>query len=245
MTALYISGATCVITLGGGLLALWLQAQRGLVLAFCAGALITGALLEVIPEALELLEATQSAWHHHHLLFACSLGFFSFYVLEHVVHHGLPHEHAAVQHPQAQRAGIWGAVGIGLHSFLDGFAIGQGFQAGEEIGGVIALAVLLHKLADGVSTVGVMLGTRHTVKTTAVMLVVTALAPIAGVLTQMVFVVAPPLLALLLGGFAGVFMYLGASHLLPAAHAASHWRGLPLLTLAGAGLIYCVQLLAE
>jgi ZIP Zinc transporter len=86
MTALYISGATCVITLGSGLLALWLKAQRGLVLAFGAGALIAGALLEVIQDALELLEATQSTWHHHHLLFACCLGFLCFYLLEHSAH---------------------------------------------------------------------------------------------------------------------------------------------------------------
>jgi hypothetical protein len=54
-----------------------------------------------------------------------------------------------------------------------------------------------------------------------------------------------PLLALLLGCFAGVFLYLGASSLLPAAHAASHWRGLPLVTLSGAVFIYLAHVLTE
>src|SRR6266446_850333 len=44
MTALWISGATCIMTFGGGLLALRFRAYRGPVLAFCAGALIAGAL---------------------------------------------------------------------------------------------------------------------------------------------------------------------------------------------------------
>jgi zinc transporter ZupT len=244
MLALYISGATCLVTLGGGLLALWLEARRGFVLAFGAGALIGGALMEVIPDALELLESTQSSWHHHHLLFACTLGFVCFYLLESVTHdhHGLEHGH---QHTSTQQAGSWGALGIGIHSFLDGFAIGQGFQASHEVGWIITLAVLLHKLADGISTVGVMLSTHHTLKTTTVMLLLTALAPIAGVLVQAVFTLPTPLLAFLLSWFAGVFLYLGASSLLPAAHAASHSRFLPLLTLLGAGFIYCAHLLAE
>ena len=138
-----------------------------------------------------------------------------------------------------------GPLGIGIHSFLDGFAIGQGFQASNEVGWIITLAVLLHKLADGISTVGVMLSTHHTVKTTAVMLLLTAVAPIAGVLMQAVFTLPTPLLALLLSWFAGVFLYLGASRLLPAAHAASHSRFLPFLTLLGAGFIYCTHLLTE
>jgi ZIP family zinc transporter len=244
MVPLYISGVTCVVTLGGGFLALWLKAQRGLVLAFCAGALVASALLEVVPEALTLLESTQGAWHHHHLLFACSLGFLVFYLLEYTTHGGTAQE-CHVHHAHPQHAGVWGAAGIGLHSFLDGFAIGQGFQAGSEMGWVITLAVLLHKLADGVSTVGVMLGTHHTLKTTMAMLMVTALAPIAGVLAQALFVMPLPLLALLLGCFAGVFLYLGASSLLPAAHEASHWRGLPLVTLSGAVFIYLAHVLTE
>ena len=123
MLALYISGATCLITLGGGLIALWLTAQRSFVLAFGAGALIAGALMEVVPDALELLESTKSSWHHHHLLFACTLGFLCFYLLEWTAHNhsGLEHAH---HHTPTQPAGAWGALGIGIHSFLDGFAIG-------------------------------------------------------------------------------------------------------------------------
>jgi hypothetical protein len=46
------------MTLGGGLLALRLEAYRAFVLAFAAGALVASALIDVIPEALGLLETS-------------------------------------------------------------------------------------------------------------------------------------------------------------------------------------------
>jgi ZIP family zinc transporter len=244
MTALWIAGATCVMAFGGGFIALRLHAYRGLVLAFCAGALVASALMDVVPDALQLLEASHSRFHHHHLLLACGLGFLCFYLIEHAAHHTGMHDHPSHYNHTCQ-AGAWGAAGIGIHSFFDGVAIGGAFQVGGEIGWVVACAVILHKFADGVSTVGVMLGTRHGVAATTAMLSVTAFAPLAGVMTQSAFAISPPLLALSLGWFAGVFLYLGASSLLPAAHEVGHSRWLPLFTVAGALFIYLAQLLSE
>jgi zinc transporter ZupT len=244
MEALVVSGAACTITLGGGLLALRLEAYRGLIYAFCAGALIAAALMEVVPDALEVLESSRSWLHHHHLLFACTLGFLSFYLLERASHGNTDRSHTS-HDSHAHHAGLLGATGIGVHSFLDGFAIGQGFQAGEQIGWAIAAGVMLHKLADGVSVAGVMLGTHHTLQATTAMICVAAFAPIAGVMTQALFVVPPPVVALLLGWFAGVFLYLGATSLLPSAHADSHSRWLPLVTLLGVAFIYGAHLLAH
>jgi zinc transporter ZupT len=48
------------------------------------------------------------------------------------------------------------------------------------------------------------------------------------------------MLAFVLAWFAGVFLYLGAAALIPAAHMASHSRWLPAATLAGVGLVYVI-----
>jgi zinc transporter, ZIP family len=244
MTAYWLAGATCVMTFGGGLIALRLEAYRGMVFSFCAGALVAGALLNVIPEALDLLEASQPQLPHHHLLFACGLGFLVFYLLEHAVHHDHQHKPNSVRDLR-QRVGTWGALGIGIHSFFDGVAIGGAFQAGHEMGWVVALAVMIHKVADGASSVGVMLSTRHSVPQVVAVLSATAIAPLIGTIVQSAFVIPTPLLALILGWFSGVFLYLGASCLLPAAHETSRSRWLPLSTLAGAALIYVAHSLAE
>lgn len=244
MTAYWLAGATCVMTFGGGLIALRLEAYRGMVLAFCGGALVSGALLNVIPEALDLLEASQSGLAHHRLLFACGLGFLVFYLLEHAVHRDHGHDLNAVRNLR-QEVGTWGALAIGIHSFFDGVAIGGAFQAGNEMGWVVAMAVMVHKIADGASSVGVMLSTRHSLPQIIIVLSATAIAPLIGTMVQSAFMIPRPLLALILGWFSGVFLYLGASCLLPAAHEGGQSRWLPAATLGGAMLIYLAHSLAE
>ncbi len=242
--AFWIAGATCVITLLGGVLALRFRSYQGVLFAFCAGALMAGALMEILPEALVLSESADSPFEYHHLLGACVFGFLCFYLLEYATHHQETPEVQESHHAHAPHAGIIGAVGIMVHSLIDGFAIGKGFHIDAHVGWAIAIGVTLHKLADGASVAGLMLGTQHSARATTAMLGLTAIAPLFGVWLQAYVTIATPQLALLLGWFAGVFLYLGASSLLPAAHDASHSRLLPLATLAGVAFIYGAQLLA-
>ncbi len=201
--------------------------------------------MEILPDALKLLELAGSSFHHHHLLFACVLGFLCFYLLEYATHHRETPEVQESHHAHAPHAGVLGAMGIVGHSLIDGFAIGKGFHIHDQVGWAIAIGVTLHKLADGASVAGLLLGTRHSTRATTAMLIVTAIAPIFGAWLQGYVALATPQLALLLGWFAGVFLYLGAGSLLPAAHDASHSRLLPLATLAGVAFIYGAQLFAH
>jgi zinc and cadmium transporter len=243
MTALLVTSCTCAMTFGGGLLALRLEAYRAFIFAFAAGALVTSALIDVIPDALEMLTRSGSGLHHHHLMFACSLGFLFFYLFEEIAHssalpRGLTPAHAA-------QAGLWGAAGISVHSLLDGVAIGEAFHAGTGVGWIVSLAVVVHKFADGVSTVGILVSTGRSGRVANRMLVLTALAPLAGLALQTIVPLPLSLLALLLGWFSGVFLYLGAAALIPAAHAASQSRWLPAATLLGATLVYLLTRVSE
>jgi ZIP family zinc transporter len=96
-----------------------------------------------------------------------------------------------------------------------------------------------------VSTVGILVSTGRSTRITNRMLILTALAPLVGLGVQTVVPLPLSLLALLLGWFSGVFVYLGAAALIPAAHAASDSRWLPVATLAGAGLVYLLMRAAE
>jgi zinc transporter ZupT len=172
--------------------------------------------------------------------FACTLGFLSFYLIEQTTHDS-PNPHGVV-HVHAGRAGVWGATGIGIHSLLDGVAVGEAFRAGTAIGWIVAFAVIVHKFADGVSTVGILLSTGRSTGVAKTMLMVTAVAPLAGLALQTLVPLPLSLLALVLGWFAGVFLYLGSSALMPAAHAASNSRWLPVATVSGVMLVYVVYL---
>jgi ZIP family zinc transporter len=238
MSALLLTGCTCVMTFSGGLLALRLETQRAFVLAFAAGALVASALMDVIPDALDLLErSSPSPDNHHRLLLACCLGFLAFYLLEQTAHDVAdPHEPLP-----GQGAGLWGTTGIGVHSLLDGVAIGEAFDASAGVGWAVALAVIVHKFADGVSAVGILMSTGQDDRLAKTTLLLVALAPLVGLTLQHVVSLPLSALAIVLGWFAGVFLYLGAAALIPAAHAASRSRYLPLATLSGVALVYVIH----
>ena len=50
-----------------------------------------------------------------------------------------------------------GAIGLVMHSFLDGAAIGIAYQANASMGFIVALAVISHDFTDGINTVVIML----------------------------------------------------------------------------------------
>ena len=114
--------------------------------------------------------------------------------------------------------GLAGAIGLSFHSFLDGLAIGVGFQAGTEVGFVVLIAVLAHDFADGLNTVTFMLATRNSRWRTIALLLIDAAAPVAGALLANVFRISPSVLALQIAFMAGFLLYLGASDLLPHVH---------------------------
>lgn len=238
MQGLLVTGLAGIITIGGSLVALRTQQYRGPVYAVCAGALIGTALLAVVPEALKL--TALGGRTPEELLLASAIGFFVFYVLENLPHRG--RAHAEVLHyTHGHPTGIWAAAGLAVHSFIDGIAIGEAFDEHFGLGWAVASGVILHKFADGLSVAGVMRGTRQSDRSTWGMVILVAAAPVAGVLTEPFLHVPPGLRALLLGWFAGVFLYLGATSLLPAAHEASSSRSLPLYAIAGATLIFLAQ----
>ena len=235
-SALIASIAAFVVTLLSGLGALYLRGHKSVVFAACAGALIGGAALFLLPDAFHLFEDSTSRLSSHLLWAVAVLGFATFYALE-------TGRHAR---ESARIAGLGGALGLTLHSFIDGVIIGEGFRAGGETGFVLALAVMLHRLADGASAVGVMLGTEHNIRQTAVMLFVTALAPIAGAMVPSFFALPALFLSLLLSFFSGMLLFLAAKHLLPEAlRASSSSVTVPASFALGVGVVYAAYLLSH
>jgi ZIP family zinc transporter len=228
--------AAFLVTLLSGLGALYLRRHKSVVFASCAGALIGGAALFLLPDAFHLFQDSTSTLSSHLLWAVAVLGFATFYALERGSH---PRKSVWI-------AGLGGALGLTLHSFLDGVIIGEGFRAGGETGFVLALAVMLHRLADGASAVGVMLGTEHDLRQTTAMLFVTALAPIAGAMVPSFFSLPAFFLSLLLSFFSGMLLFLAAKHLLPEALRASRTIvTVPAFFALGVGVAYAAYLLSH
>jgi ZIP family zinc transporter len=203
--------AAGLATLVGGLVALRFGARLTLLAAFAAGSLVAVALLDLLPEALDL-----SALAPPTVLLVTSAGFLFFYVLERLaIFHAHPEESAEAEHTHI---GVVGAAGVGLHSMLDGVALGLAAETAPATALAVTVAVMLHKLTDGTSTVGLILIAGHPRAEAYRWLGLAALAPLVGFGFSQLASVPEPTLGVLLAFFSGTFLYLGASHLLPEAH---------------------------
>jgi ZIP family zinc transporter len=231
-----IALATCAATMIGGLFAISMRDRLHLVLGFSAGAVIAVAFFDLMPESIELARLINPT----DLLGITALGFFFYVLLDRLV---VLHSHD--DHPEHRKRRGWiGASSLSLHSLMDGFAIGVAFRAGQSIGFGVATAVLVHDFSDGLNTVNVVVKNGAPNRAALGWLAVDALAPILGAAVSLLVVMPRDMVAVLLAIFAGFFLYIGASDLLPESHHA-HPRFLTTLsTLAGALCLFVVTRLA-
>ncbi len=213
MSAVYALSAF-LMTLAGGAFAFRYQRYLLFIMAFSSGLLIGVAFLDLVPEVVEI--AAREGIAIRGLMITVIFGFLAIFLLEKmtIIHGEKLHDAPGHRH----NVGLVGALGLSFHSFLDGLAIGVAFQAGTQTGLIVLLAVVAHDFADGLNTVTFMLATRNNRRRTLTLLVVDALAPVAGALTANVLDLQPRLIAFQLSFFAGFLLYLGASDLLPHVH---------------------------
>lgn len=232
MSVVGIALAASVATFIGGFFALRFRDRLHLILGFSAGAVAGVALFDLLPEAISL-----GAKYHPAATTALfiALGFFGYLILDRLI---LLHTHEE-DGTNAPR-GFFGALTLSAHSFLDGIAIGIGFQASVVVGVVITVAVLTHDFSDGINTVNLILKNGGSWKQAFRWLLADAVAPVLGAASTLLFRIPESTIGLVLAVFVGTFLYLSASDLIPESHH-RHPRALTtVMTLFGAGLIYLV-----
>ena len=174
-------------------------------IGFGAGLLIGISLLEIIPTAIDL--ATEKA-----MVFVL-LGFVAFFLVEKFT---LVHHFDRTGDERYFHFSTATFVALCLHALLDGIVIGLGLHFNEAFGLVIFVAILFHKLPLAVSVASVFLG--NIKKRTAVfqMLVFTLATPV-GLVAAVVLLrgLTEEVIGAVVGLSAGVFIYLGATDMLP------------------------------
>lgn len=215
MTPVILSFATFVSTFLGGIVGLKNRDQMHRFLGFTAGVLLGVVALDILPEIFDLLKAQNM--DALPAMIALVVGFLGFHIIEKsvLIHHANEDEYGDHKHPQV---GVASALALIGHSFLDGVAIGLGFQVGNSVGIAVAIAVISHDFTDGLNTVNLMLLNKNKTKKTFLFLIADALAPILGALSTLVFTISDQALVIYLGFFAGFLLYIGASEILPEAH---------------------------
>ena len=244
MNIVVIACAAFLATLAGGLFALKLKDKLHLVLGFSAGAVVAVAFFDLVPEAVDLARAETAPFA---ILSWTALGFFLYLAVDRVQFlHGHPHEHHSHNdHANGAHKATLRAGSLSAHSFLDGMAIGVAFKASTALGVAVTIAVLAHDCSDGINTTNVVLKNRGTHSQALRWIFADALAPAAGLAVTQFLAIPPHYLAISLALFAGFFLYIGASDLIPESHHAHPKFLTTAMTLLGAAVIYIAITVAK
>jgi len=196
---------------------------------FAAGVLISVSFLHIIPKSFEM-NANAPAY----LL----LGF----VLLHLFNRFVTAFVCERAPNSAYGIGLIPMLGIGFHSFIDGFVYSITFTVSFFTGALAAAGMVLHEFPEGIITYLLLLRGGFSEKTSlALAFVAASLTTPLGVLVSYPYIsrVDPPLLGTLLALSSGALVYVGATHLLPQAEKEPRKYSLCAL---GAGVLVAVAI---
>lgn len=204
----------------------WVRKNSVFLISFAAGVMLTIAFTNLIPQASALYPR---AW------LAVFGGFLALYTLQNIVmfHPCHDDEECEIHH-----LGVLSSVGLTVHSLLDGVIVAVGFEAGWTMGLFTTLAVILHKIPDGITITGILLHAKMSRQKVILFSTMVALAtPLGAIIAYFYFKnISPSLLGILLALTAGSFLFLAAADLLPETHKVRH-RANAAYFFAGVGLI--------
>jgi len=169
------------------------------------GALLGGAFLHLIPEAIEKTS--------YNLVFIYVLaGFLLFFLIEKIFHWRHCHEANCHVHTFA----YMNLLGDGIHNFIDGLIIAATFIANQSLGFTTLFAIAIHEIPQEISDFGVLIYAGISKKKAILFNFLTALtAIIGGIFGYFLFSYIDISLSFLLAFAAGGFIYIGASDLIP------------------------------
>lgn len=113
------------------------------ILEFAAGLMISIVCFDLIPEALELSNLTYT-------LFGILIGVVCMIFCDNIIKDRY-NKKRSNQGNSLLKTGIVVGIGLALHNFPEGLAIGSGFGASIKLGYSLAIAILLHDIPEGIS----------------------------------------------------------------------------------------------
>lgn len=181
----------------------WAENNEYYFMCFAAGVLISVPLLHILPKAMAMNDRAG--------IFAL-IGFLFLFFSNRLVNKYTEERGTAF--------GAVAALGIGIHSFIDGVVYAVTFQASIIMGLLAAIGMVTHEFSEGVITFLVLQKTELKKKAVfAYAFFIAALTTPIGAFVTYPFVrdLKESRLGLLVGLSGGVILYVGASHLLPEA----------------------------
>lgn len=219
MTSLILYGLIgSLFSLIGGLILLWradlAKKATNVLLAFGAGTFIGIALLDILPEAVEMADEP------HDIFLAAAAGFAAFFAFERYFMKHMKLGAAAHAHSEHVESLPWMLVaGDTGHNFLDGVVIALAYIANPALGLPTAIAVAMHEVPQEIADFAILLDRGWSKAKVITVNVFSALSAFIGI--GVAYIALPFLessLPILLGSVGGIFIYIAASQLVPEIH---------------------------
>ena len=196
------------------------QRALALLLSFSAGVLLGAVFFHMLPEIGEMLG--------ENLGWPILVGFLLIFVMERFVF-----VHACEERDcDIHQMGIPAFMGISLHSLLDGLALGAGLML-PQLGPVVLLAVIIHKMPDSISITSILLSAGWSRRKVAMLSLLFSLTtPVGALLAYFFFrALSPENVAIAIGISAGTFLAIATADILPQVHRIEERNPLTLLFL--------------
>ncbi len=183
-----------------------------LLLSVSVGTLLGSVFIQLLPESIE-------NGYTLDIPYFLIIGFLVFFILEKFIHsrHGNQHDECA--HSHGYSLGLVNIIGDGIHNFIDGLLIGSAYLISIPLGIGATVSIALHELPQEIADFGILLYSGFSKKRALFYNFLSAITAIAGTIVGLI-------LSTKLTNFnhfilpftAGVFLYIGASNLLPELH---------------------------
>ncbi|MFO0911411.1 MAG: ZIP family metal transporter [Pirellulales bacterium] len=210
----------------------WAQQNSTYFICFAAGVLIAASFLHIIPKSFSMNGQAPAYLLSGFLLLHLFNRFITAFVCE--------------KAPETQYVlGLVAMLGIGFHSFIDGFIYSITFTVSVFTGVLAAFGMVLHEFPEGIITYLLLLRSGFSERTALLLsFLAAAISTPLGMLVSYPFVsqIDVPLLGTLLALSAGALVYVGATHLLPQAEREP--KKFSLVALGGGVLVAVIMVLS-
>lgn len=192
-----------------------------------AGTLLGGALLHLLPEAVEKLGFSLP------VSLLTLAGMIAFFILESVLHQRVceipktPHDYhyPLVHEPHKHRIGILNLAGDALHNFVDGLVIAGSYFVSVPLGIATTIAIVLHEVPQELADFGVLLYSGFSKGRALLANFLSAAVAIVGAVVGIILGSDGEMFSLYILPFAaGGFLYIAGVNLIPELHKQCGWK---------------------
>jgi len=190
-------------------------------LGFSGGAILGSALLDLLPESIELISEIGNEFN---VFIYITIGFLTFFFIDRYVYwyHGHGHKNEIEDECKMRRnvelksLRALNLIGDAIHNFIDGMVISVSYLYSIPLGITTTIAVLFHEIPQEIGDIGLLIYSG--LKTTKALILnfISALTAFMGVfIVQITSLKIENVNAILLSIACGGFIYLAASEIIP------------------------------